>query len=440
MKEVVRIGCGAGFSGDRLEPAAVLVEKGNLDYLVLECLAERTIALAQKRKAADPTKGYDPLLERRMHILLPLLKQHNVKLLTNMGAANPLAAADKIIEIAKRKGLFVKVAAITGDDVLSNISGEEKAMETGKPLLQAGEILSANAYLGADTILPALKRDVDIIITGRVADPSLFVAPLVHEFGWSLGDENNIGKATVIGHLMECAGQITGGYFADPVKKPVEGMDTLGHPFVDVYKDARAVISKVEGTGGVINLATAKEQLLYEVTNPYEYITPDVVADFTTVMLKEDGKDRVKVEGGSGKPKPQTLKVSVGYKAGFVGEGEISYAGQHALQRAQLAGETIRVRLQDRFAELRIDYIGYTSVHPVSLEHNCLPYEVRLRVAAKAATAEEAALIGEEVEALYTNGPAGGGGVRKYVKEVVGIVSTLLDRSRINSTVTVKTT
>ncbi|HEU4901209.1 MAG TPA: acyclic terpene utilization AtuA family protein, partial [Flavisolibacter sp.] len=221
---------------------------------------------------------------------------------------------------------------------------------------------------------------------------------------------------------------------------PVEGMDTLGHPFVDVYKNASAVISKVEGTGGVISLATAKEQLLYEVTNPYEYITPDVVADFTTVTLKQDGKDRVKVEGGSGKPKPGTLKVSVGYKAGFVGEGEISYAGQHALQRAQLAGETIRMRLQDRFAELRIDYIGYSSVHPVSLKHNCLPYEVRLRVAAKAATAEEAALIGEEVEALYTNGPAGGGGVRKYVNEVVGIVSTLIDRSKINSTVTVKTT
>lgn len=440
MKEVVRIGCGAGFSGDRLEPAAVLVEKGNLDYLVLECLAERTIALAQKRKAADPNKGYDPLLEKRMDILLPLLKQRGVKLLTNMGAANPLAAADKIIEIAKRKGLFVKVAAITGDDVLSNISGEEMAMETGKSLMQSGEILSANAYLGADTILPALELGVDIIITGRVADPSLIVAPLIHEFGWSLDDENIIGKATVIGHLMECAGQISGGYYADPVKKPVEGMDVLGHPFVDVHRDGNAVISKVEGTGGVINLATAKEQLLYEVTNPYEYTIPDVVADFTTVILKQEGKDRVRVEGGCGKPKPGTLKVSVGYKAGFIGEGEISYAGQHALERAQLAGETIRRRLQDRFVELRIDYIGYTSVHPISLGHNYLPYEVRLRVAGKAETIEKAMLVGEEVEALYTNGPAGGGGVRKYVNEVVGILSTLIDRSKINSTVTVKTT
>lgn len=438
MKDIVRIGCGAGFSGDRLEPAAVLVEKGKLDYLVLECLAERTIALAQRRKATDPAKGYDPLLERRMELLLPLLKQHRVKLLTNMGAANPIAAADKMLELAKRLGISVKVAAVTGDDVLPMLTGEELAMETGKPLRQSGVILSANAYLGVDAILPALHAGADIIITGRVADPSLFVAPLVHEFGWLPDDWEMMGKATVNGHLMECAGQITGGYYADPVKKPVEGMDILGHPFVDVYRDGHAIISKVEGTGGVINLATAKEQLLYEVTNPHEYMTPDVVADFTTVILRQEVENRVLVKGGGGRQKPATLKVSVGYKAGFVGEGEISYAGQHALQRAQMAGEIIRKRLQNRFLELRVDYIGCTSVHPSLPGSTCLPYEVRLRVAGKAQTAGEAALIGEEVEALYTNGPAGGGGVRKYVNEVVGIVSTLIDRRQIRSTITIK--
>lgn len=440
MKEIVRIGCGAGFSGDRLEPAAVLVEKGKLDYLVLECLAERTIALAQKRKAMDPTKGYDPLLEKRMTLLLPLLKSHGVKLLTNMGAANPIAAAEKIIEIAKQLNISVKVAAVTGDDVLSVISGEELAMETGKALKLSGEILSANAYLGADAILPALQLGADIIITGRVADPSLVVAPLVYEFGWSLNDADKIGKATVIGHLMECAGQITGGYYADPVKKPVAGMEELGHPFVDVSLDGSATISKVEGTGGLINLATAKEQLLYEVTNPHEYMTPDVIADFTTVTLQQKAVNCVAVIGGTGKQKPQTLKVSVGYKAGFVGEGEISYAGQHALERAQLAAETVRKRLQNEFSELRVDYIGCTSVHPPSLGKSCLPYEVRLRVAGKAATAEQAGRVGEEVEALYTNGPAGGGGVRKYVNEVVGIVSILLDRNSTKAMITVKNT
>lgn len=438
MKQVVRIGCGAGFSGDRLEPAVVLVQEGKLDYLVLECLAERTIGLAQKRKALDPTKGYDPLLERRMELLLPLLKQHGVKLLTNMGAANPLAAADKVVEIARRLHLSIKVAVVTGDDVVAMITGDEKAMETDMPLKQSGTIISANAYLGADAILPALQTGADIIITGRVADPSLVVAPLVHEYRWSLDDADMIGKATVIGHLMECAGQITGGYFADPVKKPVAGMEMLGHPFVDVYADGSAVIGKVAGTGGVISLATAKEQLLYEVTNPYAYLTPDVVADFTTVTLAQVATNSVAVKGGGGKQKPATLKVSVGYKAGFTGEGEISYAGQQALGRAQLAGAILQQRLQGRFKDLRVDYIGCSSVHPSSLGQAIQPYEVRLRIAGKAATAEDAALIGEEVEALYTNGPAGGGGVRKYVTDVVGVVSILIDRTKINCAVTVK--
>jgi hypothetical protein len=434
----IRIGCGAGFSGDRLEPAVILAEKGGLDYLVLECLAERTIALAQKRKAADASLGYDPLLERRIELLLPLLKKNNIRLVTNMGAANAVAGADKIIEIAKRLNLSVKVAAVIGDDVLEHITGDEIAMETGKPVSQSGEVISANAYLGADAIMSALESGADIIITGRVADPSLFVTPLAYEFGWDLDDADIIGKATVTGHLMECAGQITGGYFADPVKKPVENMDILGHPIADVWVDGTAVISKVEGTGGVINLATAKEQLLYEVTNPFEYMTPDVAADFTTVYLKEDGGDRVKMTGGGGKQKPSTLKVSIGYKAGFLGEGDISYAGASATERAYLAGEIIKQRLGKTFPELRVDYIGVSSVHPPSLGAGYKPYEVRLRVAGKAATAAQAAIIGEEVEALYTNGPAGGGGVRKYTNELLGIVSTLIDRDKIRSSIIIK--
>jgi hypothetical protein len=438
QKNKVRIGCGAGFSGDRLEPAVVLAEKGELDYLVLECLAERTIALAQKRKAVNPTQGYDPLLERRIELLLPLLKKHNIRLISNMGAANPVAAADKIIEIAKRQGISIKVAAVSGDDVLASISGDEIAMETGKPISWSGQVVSANAYLGADAILPALETDADIIITGRVADPSLFVAPLVYEFGWHLDDADTIARGTVVGHLMECAGQITGGYFADPVKKPIENMGTLGHPFVDVYPDGTAIISKVDGTGGSITLATAKEQLLYEVINPYQYLTPDIAADFTTVNLKQAAKDRVSVTGGNGNKKPATLKVSVGYKAGFTGEGEITYAGANALKRAQLAGETIRQRLCTRFPGLRVDYIGHVSVHPASLADDYKPYEVRLRVIGRAATANEAAIIGEEVEALYTNGPAGGGGARKYVNEVIGILSILIDRSNIKPLITVK--
>ncbi|MBD0374535.1 MAG: DUF1446 domain-containing protein [Flavisolibacter sp.] len=438
MKNKIRIGCGAGFSGDRLEPAMILAEKGNLNYLVLECLAERTIALAQKRRLHDPSKGYDPLLERRIELLLPLLKKNNIRLITNMGAANPVAAADKIIDIASKQNVTVKVAAVTGDDVLEKINPQQPAIETNAPLSQSGNIISANAYLGVEALLPALQTNADIIITGRVADPSLFLAPMIHEFGWSPDDFNLLGKGTVIGHLMECAGQITGGYFADPVKKHVPDMAYLGHPFADVFPDGSAVISKVEGTGGIINLQTAKEQLLYEVTNPYEYYTPDVIADFTTVYLKEEGKDCVCVGGGTGKTKPSTYKVSVGYQAFYLGEGEISYAGSSALGRAQLAGEIVRERLKNGFPAIRIDYIGMNSVHRTYFHQSPEPYEVRLRISAQATTAEKAALVGEEVEALYTNGPAGGGGVRKNVNEVVGIVSTLMERNKIQPSVTLR--
>lgn len=210
-------------------------------------------------------------------------------------------------------------------------------------------------------------------------------------------------------------------------------MDMLGHPFADVYIDGSAIISKVDGTGGVVNLQTAKEQLLYEVVNPHEYYTPDVIADFTTVYLKETGTNQVQVTGGAGKPKPQTYKVSVGYKAFYLGEGEIAYAGPSALERAQLAGEIIEKRLSSQFQDIRIDYLGNNAIHRTNFGNTSIPYEVRLRVAAKAHNATDAALIGEEVEALYTNGPAGGGGVRKYVNEVIGIVSTLIDRENIQA-------
>ncbi len=429
----LRIGCGAGFSGDRLDPSVILSEQGELDYLVLECLAERTIGLAQKRKMADPTRGYDPLLERRITSLLPILIKNKARLVTNMGAANPIAAAQKTIEIAQKMGLKIKVAAVTGDDLISDFGsriseGEFELMETNVPKSEIRNPISANAYLGIEGILEALKSEANIIITGRVADPSLFLAPMIHEFGWATNDYDLMGKGTVIGHLLECAGHITGGYFADPIKKPVPDMAYLGHPFADIFSDGSAIISKVEGTGGVVNLQTVKEQLLYEVINPYEYFTPDVIADFTTVSLKEIGKNQVHVSGGTGKTKPEMYKVSVGYKAFFLGEGEISYAGQNAFERAKLAGEIIEERLKNDIKELKIDYIGQNSVHRTTFNTPSVSYEIRLRIAGKADNLEQAALIGEEVEALYTNGPAGGGGVRKYVNEVIGIVSILIKR------------
>jgi hypothetical protein len=416
----------------------VLAEDADLDYLVLECLAERTIALAQLRKRRDPAGGYDPLMKRRVEMLLPIIKRNGVKLISNFGAANPLAAADAILAIARQHGIPIKVAVVTGDDVLDLISPDRIALETGGPLSEFGELVSANAYLGAEALLPALASGADIIVTGRVADPSLFVAPIAYHFGWSMADLDKVARGTVVGHLLECAAQVCGGYFADPGVKDVPGLAYVGFPFADVDPEGNAQLGKVEGTGGIITLATVKEQLLYEASDPGRYVTPDVTADFRHITLEQIARDRVAVRGGRSSGKSPTLKVSVGYVAGFVGEGEISYAGRNALARARLAGEIILQRMKPIFPDIRVDLIGSTSSHGRSFDPQENPFEIRLRVAARAQTAEQAAIIGEEVEALYLNGPAGGGGARKCVTEQVGIVSTLIDRAEVTPLVTIK--
>jgi hypothetical protein len=432
----MRIGSGAGFSGDRLDAAATLLERGGLDYLALECLAERTIALAQLRRRNDPSTGYDPRLARRIEPLLPTLRRQGVRLISNLGAANPLAAGEAIVAIARKLGVATKVAVVTGDDVLDRIDAQAPSLEGGIPLHAHGRLVSANAYLGADALFPALESGADVIVTGRVADPSLFVAPIAHHYGIALDDWARLASATAVGHLLECAGQLCGGYFADPGRKDVPGMADLGFPFADVETDGTAVLGKPADTGGAITVASATEQLLYEVTDPHGYVTPDVVADFSSISLEQRGVDRVAVEGARGRPRPDQLKVSVGYSAGFVGEGEIGYAGSNALARARLAADIVRHRLAS-FGEMRIDLIGSTSLHGRAFDADERPYEVRLRVAARADTADRARLIGEEVEALYTNGPAGGGGVRTSVNEQIGIVSTLIARSRVHARVAV---
>ncbi len=434
----MRIGSGAGFSGDRLEPAVILAERGNIAYLALECLAERTIALGQLRKLKDAGSGYDPLLERRMELLLPVLKRKHVRLISNFGSANPMAAAERIVEIAKRLRLPVKVAVVTGDDVFDRIGPRAVALETGGPLTDFGKLISANAYLGAEALMPALQSDADVIVTGRVADPSLFVAPIAHHFGWRLDDLDRMARATVVGHLLECAAQVSGGYFADPGVKDIPDLANVGFPIAEVDADGNATLSKVAGTGGLISLQTVKEQLLYEVTDPGAYVTPDVTANFSTVRLHADAAGAIRVTGGTARGRTPTLKVSVGYLAGYLGEGEIGYAGPNALARARLAGEIIRERIGGAFRDMRVDLIGSTSLHGKSFDAGELPYEIRLRVAARADTADAAARVGEEVEALYLNGPGGGGGARKYVSEQVGIASTLIDREQVTANVAFK--
>jgi len=410
-----RIGSGAGFSGDRVEPAEDLLRRGSLGDLVLECLGERTVALAQQRRLADPSLGYEKRLPARFSRLLPLALAGGVRVITNMGAANPLAAGRVTRDLLDSRGLGGRVAVVTGDDVLDRVDLDAPAWETGRPLRSHGEIVSANAYLGADALLPAL--DADVVITGRVADPSLFVAPLAERLGWDLDDVPRIAAGTLVGHLLECAGQLTGGYFADPGYQDVPDLANLGFPYADVSPDGTAALGKLPDTGGLLSRATVREQLLYEITDPAAYRTPDVVLDVRDVTVSEN----IRVAGARGKPRPDHLKVSVGYRAGSKVEAEISYVGPNAARRGALAAEIVTTRLAG--VPLRAEVLGG--------ETDC-----RLRVAAISHDPTLLDRVGDEVESLYTNGPAGGGGVRVHIAEVIGIASTLIPRAAVKPAVT----
>jgi hypothetical protein len=437
----VRLGAGAGYSGDRIEPAVELAQFGKLDYLIFECLAERTIALAQQARRQHPELGYDPLLEARMRAVLPLAVKGSVRIISNMGAANPLGAARKTAHIAQELGLGkLKIAAVSGDDVLDQVKqGHFRFVESGDDVAAYQDrIVSANAYLGATPIVEALGAGADIVLTGRVADPSLFTAPLIHEFGWRMDDWTTLGQATVVGHLLECAGQVTGGYFADPGFKDVPDLARLGFPIGEVSADGAVVMTKVAHAGGLVTEATCKEQLIYEIHDPRRYLQPDVVADFSEVRVAQDGQDRVRVSGGRGTERTDTLKVSVAYIDGYIGEGQISYGGPGAVARARLALEIVRERLAltgVATRELRLDLIGLDSLYgDTAREERGEPYEVRLRVAARTQTLEEAIRIGNEVETLYTNGPAGGGGATRSAREVIAVQSVLLPRTEVRPT------
>ncbi len=442
----IRIGSGAGYGGDRIEPAMELIEKGALDYIIFECLAERTIALGQEEKKRDSSKGYNPLLDYRMRRILPLLREHKVKVITNMGAANVEAAVQITFELAEEFGLDgLKIAGVTGDDVTTQIkaSGHLDVLETQDKLNNLeGNLISANAYMGAEGIVQALSEGADIVITGRVADPSLVIGPLVHEFGWQADQHpNQMGQGVLAGHLLECAGQVTGGYYADPGYKEVPNLHRIGFPYVDMTEDGTFTISKVAGSGGLVSVDTCKEQMIYEIHDPARYMTPDAIADFSKVLFTQVGTDKVLAEHATSHGKPDTLKVSVGYEDGYIGEGEISYGGQNCLARAKLAAQIIEKRIVDTGIdtdEYRCDYIGYDSLYQskiTALLTEAQPCEVRLRISGRTKDETNAWLLANEVEALYTNGPAGGSGARKRIEKVVSVCSVFIPREKVKSQV-----
>lgn len=442
MKKI-RIASGAGYAGDRIEPAVDVMENGDVDYIAFECLAERTIAIAQQEKLKNPEKGYNGLLEYRFEKILPILQKKKIKVITNMGAANPLGAIKKIKAMAQERGMKnLKLAAVLGDDIYENLDKylDLNVLELDIPLGDIQDkLVSANVYLGTEGIVEALKNGADIVVTGRCADPAIFMAPLIYEFGWNPNNYDLIGKGIMIGHLLECGAQVCGGYFAVPKYNEVKDLWNVGFPIAEVSENGDVIITKTTTSGGLVSPSTCKEQLIYEIHDPKNYITPDGVADFTTIKLEEIGKDRVKLTGATGKEKTKTLKVSIGYKDCFIGSGEISYGGSTAYAKAKLAEEVIRKRLEYtgvQCEELKFDIIGVNSLYGDTIgQNNFNPnslMEARLRVSARTLTRAEANKIGNEVEALYTNGPAGGGGATKSISEVVSICSIFVPREDIN--------
>ena len=439
------IGCAAGFSGDRTDAAGPVVDtlidrlakgpSGQRAFLIFETLAERTLALAQLRRRADPEAGFEPLLDEMLRPVLARCLAHGIRIVSNFGAANPRAAARRLARIANELGAPApRIAVVEGDDLSAP---EQRALlrEQLGTQLDGLRVVSANAYIGAEPIAAALDAGAQIVVCGRVADPSLTVGPAMSHFGWHPDDWERLGRATMAGHLLECGAQVCGGYFADPGFKEVPGLDSVGFPIAQIEADGSCVIGKSEGTGGLVTEATVKEQLLYEVHDPQAYLTPDVVADIGEAHVHSLGVNRIALSGVRGHARPTHYKVNVCHEGGWLAEGEISYAGPRAESRARLAADVLRSRLKG--LELRVDLIGAVSIlgddagRTLAATADGGARDVRLRVAATHDDRAEAERLGREVMALYTCGPAGGGGVRSALTPRLNTISCLLPREAV---------
>ena len=440
--KLLRIGSGAAWWGDRVEPAALNAERGDLDYLCFETMAEATVSAAQVRARRDPSfPGYDTYLDDRMRAVLPACMRRGTRIVSNQGWINPQGAARRIVELLRALGIAgVKVAAVGGSLITDRVLElAPTILENGQPTATLKDtLISAEAYMGAEPIVQALREGAQVVVTGRVADPSLFLAPMMYEFGWDPLDHERIGAGSAIGHLMECGAQVTGGYFADPGLKDVPDPWNFAFPIAEVDAQGGVTLSKVAGTGGAITAQTVKEQMLYEVHDPANYITPDVVVDFTRARIELLGPDRVRVTGLTGKPRTPTLKVSMGCTEGFIGEDMFFYAGPGALRRAQLAKKI----LEERFKivkldaeEVRIDFLGLNAIHGAATPPDAPePYEVAVRVAARTRTREEAVKVGREVDGMAVSG-VGHTGKRvphqDRTREVIGVWSSLVPRGQV---------
>ena len=419
---------------------------GGQRFLIYETLAERTLALLQLERRRDPGRGYAEALDRFLAPVLARCLDNGIRIVGNFGAANPRAAAARIRELAAKLGYpTIRVGVVEGDDLTGILSPADFARrETSGSLLQGGPpVIAANAYLGGVPIAEALGLGADVVVTGRVADLALALGPLLHAFGWRLDDWDRLAAGTLVGHLLECGAQVTGGYFADPGVKDVPGLSEVGYPIAEVADDGSFVVAKPSGTGGRVDRMTVTEQALYEVHDPAAYLAPDVVLDLTDVSIDEVGPDRVRVRGARGRPRPETLKATVCIDGGVLGEAEISYAGPNAAARARLAAEIVRDRIGRRCLDLavRVDAIGLVSVlgdsaGSVLANASAEPEDIRLRFAAQSADVSSVERLLDEVEALYCAGPAGGAGVRRRMTPRLASASCLIERALVAPRVT----
>lgn len=444
----VRLGCATAWARDRFEPALDLVKRGELDYLCFDTMSELTMSAAQVARISDSSAPpYDPYLDERFRALLPECQARGIRIVTNQGWLDARAAAQRTGELALELGLAgLKIAAVSGSVITDRIvSSNLTFVETGRPVADsAGDIVSGEVYLGAKGIVEALARGADVVITERVADGCVYLGPLAHEFQWDFANWDAMARGMVVGHLMECGSQVTGGFFADPGYKDVESLETLGNPICEVSDD-RIVITKLPGSGGLVSEATCREQLLYEVQDPSRYLCPDVVVDLGKVRFRHVAPDVVEVVvEDAGAPRPPTLKALIGLTEGFMTEEMVLFAGPGALDRAELTKDLLMKRFERiglRYQDLRMDFVGLNAVHRESSQPSTAePYEVVLRIALKTADRAEAEKLRREIDPLAVNGVSGTGkwattSPGSRVRQIVGLNSALISRELVAETV-----
>ncbi len=453
MTRVVRVAAGQGFWGDWLEAPVRQVEGGPIDYLMMDYLAEVTMSIMQKQRSRDPSLGYardfPPLMER----ILPAVVGRGVRVTSNAGGVNPRGCAEGVLEAARRLGLGgkVRVGLVSGDDILPRLdqliaNGHElRDMDTGRPLSDVrAKVVSANAYLGMAPVVEALDRGANVVVTGRVTDTGLTLGPLVHEFGWPRESWDLVAAGTVAGHIIECGAQCSGGNLLKGWKR-VRGLENPGFPIVEAAADGSFVVTKHPGTGGVVSVASVTEQLVYEMGDPRNYITPDGTADFTTIRLKQRGRDRVHVSGIRGGPRTPMLKVSIAYAYGWKAVGTLVYAWPEAWEKAKHADRILRARLAAlglQFEQILTEFVGADATHgrlagPPDPEAP----EVQLRVGVRAREKAPVERFTREIAPLVLTGPpsvTGFAGGRPAVEEIVAYWPALIDRREIEPQVKVE--